>query len=364
MFTETDHEMMAEALALARRGLYTTQPNPRVGCVVALGPSIVGRGFHARAGGPHAEIGALSDAGLAAKGATAYVTLEPCCHQGRTAPCTEALIAADVARVVYAHDDPNPLVAGKGRRRLLEAGIAVESGLMRDEARALNPGYLSRFERGRVFVRSKIAISLDGRTALRSGESKWITGEAARGEVQEWRARSSAILTGIGTVLADDPRLDARLDIPALEIMQPARVILDSNLKIPASARLFDQGGPVHVISASPGEGPPRATTHHVAADPGGVALEEVMAVLQHLEFNEVLVEAGATLNGSLLKAGLVDELIVYMAAHLLGEGGRALANVGVFENMSERIEFSLRDVTPVGNDLRLILEPRAQGKT
>ncbi len=370
MFNDFDRAMMGEALELARRGLFTTHPNPRVGCVLARDTAVVGRGFHAYAGGPHAEVGALGEAGLAAKGATAYVTLEPCSHQGRTAPCADALIAANVARVIYAHDDPNPLVAGKGRQRLLDAGIAVDVGLMRAEARALNPGYLSRHERGRVFLRSKIAISLDGRTALQNGESKWISGESARAEVQHLRARSSAILTGIGTVLRDDPRLDVRIEPgpdvdmrpPPADSMQPARVILDGRLRLPPGARVFRQGGPVHVICADENATDlAGATLHRVAAGPGGVNLAEVMAILLQLEFNEVLVEAGATLNGSLLAAGLVDELIVYMAPHLLGEGGRALANVGVLDDMSQRMDFAIMDVTAVGDDLRLTLKPRKQ---
>ncbi|NNF52673.1 MAG: bifunctional diaminohydroxyphosphoribosylaminopyrimidine deaminase/5-amino-6-(5-phosphoribosylamino)uracil reductase RibD, partial [Gammaproteobacteria bacterium] len=295
----------------------------------------------------------------AAKGATAYVTLEPCCHHGRTGPCSEALIKAGVARVVYASDDPNPLVAGKGRQRLAEAGISVEAGLMPEDARALNPGYFSRHERGRVFLRSKIAVSLDGRTALANGESKWITGEAARSEVQHLRARSSAVLTGIGTVLADDPRLDVRLSEPGGGFIQPVRVILDSDLKTPAGARVFDQGGAVHMISAkAAAAGKFQAVHHCVPSAQVGVDLQAVMRVLYELGCNEVLVEAGPTLNGSLLLAGLVDELVVYMAPHLLGEGGRALANVGIFEEMAQRIELSITGVSKVGDDLRLTLEP------
>lgn len=363
MFTKLDREMMSEALALAHEGLYTTHPNPRVGCVLAQEGVVVGRGFHARAGGAHAEIEALRAAGEAARGATAYVTLEPCCHHGRTPPCTDALIAANVARVVYAHADPNPLVAGGGHARLSAAGIVVESGLLRDEARALNPGYLSRCERGRVFLRSKLAISLDGRTALGNGESKWITGKAAREEVQQWRGRSSAILSGIGTVLADNPGLNARLDLPEVKLMQPARVILDTNLRLPADARLFREGGPVHVITASEKSAHlDQATVHKVNAGPDGVDLEAVMSVLMQLGFNEVLVEAGASLNGSLLAAGLIDELVIYMATSLMGEGGRPLAKVGSFEHMSQRIPLSLREVSTVGEDLRMVLQPVEKG--
>ena len=362
MFTEIDGEMMGEALALARRGMHTTHPNPRVGCVLASASSIVGRGFHARAGEAHAEIAALNEAGAAAHGSTAYVTLEPCAHHGRTGPCCDALIEAGVKRVVFANDDPNPLVAGKGCRGLLEAGITVESGLMNEEARALNPGYFSRHERGRVFLRSKIAISLDGRTALANGASKWISGDAARGEVQQLRARSSAILTGVDTVLADDPRLDVRLREAGAEFIQPLRVILDSHVRTPAGARVFERGGTVHLISADDGaQNLPRAVHHRVGAAPEGVDLHEVMGVLMELGCNEVLVEAGPALNGSLLSAGLVDELVIYMAPHLLGESGRALAHLGVLKKMSQRIELSLTDVTPVGEDLRLTLVPRSK---
>lgn len=363
MFSELDREFMQAALAEAGGGLYTTQPNPRVGCVIAKGNRVVGRGLHKIAGGPHAEIDALADAGLEARGATAYVTLEPCCHQGRTGPCTEALIAADVARVVYAHEDPNPEVAGKGARRLQEAGIAVAGGLLEDAARALNEGYLSRVERGRPFVRCKVGISLDGRTALADGHSQWITGKAARADVQHYRARSSAIVTGIGTVLADDPHLNARLALPGIEIHQPARVILDSRLRTPPDARLFAAGGPVHVFTAADsGSQLPRATVHAVPAGETGLDLAAVMAALAELEFNEVLVEAGAILTGSLLQAGLVDELLVYQAPVLLGKDARGLADFGPLRAMSERLEFELRESTVVGEDLRLALRPRVAG--
>lgn len=361
MFCDFDRAMMAEALALARRGLYTTDPNPRVGCVLAKDRTIVGRGFHAFAGGPHAEIAALAEAGEAARGATAYVTLEPCCHTGRTGPCTEALVAAGIARVVYADQDPGPAVAGRGRRDLQDAGIAVAEGLLRDEARALNPGYLSRVERGRPFLRSKIAVSLDGRTALQSGASKWITGDAAREDVQRWRAQSSAIMTGIGTVLQDDPHFDARVALPETEVVQPARVVLDKQLRMPHDARLFAKGGPVHILTtASKPAGPERANIHRVPAGPGGVSLADVMTVLAQLQFNEVLVEAGAILNGALLKAGLVDELLLYVGPHLMGESAQGLANIGVLRDMSDRMQFKLHDTTVIGDDLRLVLRPLA----
>ena len=248
IFTDTDARHMARALELARRGLYTTDPNPRVGCVIAKDGKIVGEGFHARAGEPHAEINALRAAGAAARGATVYLTLEPCCHHGKTPPCTEALIAAGVARVVAAMQDPNPRVAGQGFAELKQAGIGNASGLMQSEAEVLNPGFISRMQRGRPFVRVKLAASLDGRTALANGESKWITGEPARADVQHWRARSSAILTGIGTVLADDPSLNVR----AFDVgRQPLRVVLDSQLQMSPKAKMLALPGATLVVTAS-----------------------------------------------------------------------------------------------------------------
>lgn len=367
-FSELDSVMMAGAIRQARKGLFTTQPNPRVGCVLAHGDTVIGAGFHASAGGPHAEIVALEAAGDRARGATAYVTLEPCCHTGRTGPCTEALIEAGIARVVYAHEDPNPAVAGQGGARLEAAGITVQGGLMSEEARALNPGYLMRIECGRPFVRCKVAVSLDGRTALASGDSKWITGEAAREDVQRWRARSSAIMTGIGTVLADDPRLDLRQDPrPAgvqAALVQPARVVLDSRLRIAADARIFKTGGPVHVFTAEEGSGPAGACVHRVPGAAGGVELGSVMSALAALEINELLVEAGATLTGALLCAGLMDELLLYQAPHLLGEGARSLAVIGMVEDMARRPEFTISEVTRFGEDLRLRLKPaRSRGR-
>lgn len=358
MFSDTDHSMMHAALALAGRGMYTTHPNPRVGCVIGRGSTIVGRGFHARAGGPHAEIAALADAGDEARGATAYVTLEPCCHTGRTGPCTSALIEAAVSRVVFAHEDPNPVVAGKGAQRLLAAGIDVQHGLLSEEARALNPGYLQRVQKGRPYIRSKIAISLDGRTALADGTSKWITGSEARADVQHWRGRSSAILTGIGTVLSDDPGLDLRLELPGVQPLQPARVVLDSALRLPVGAKLFLRGGPVHVITTGKGLRRGEAIVHRVRGGEDGLDLPSVMVTLAALEFNEVLVEAGATLNGALLQAGLVDELLIYVAPDLLGDSARGLARIAALASMDERIKFEFVEVVPFGRDLRLTLRP------
>lgn len=358
-FSPDDARYMARALVLARRGLYTTDPNPRVGCVIVRDGRVVGEGWHVRAGEPHAEILALAVAGDQARGATVYLTLEPCCHHGRTPPCSEALIAAGVARVVAAMEDPNPKVAGKGFAALAAHGILVEHGLMAAEAQALNPGFVQRMRSGRPYVRLKLAASLDGRTALASGEAKWITGEAARADVQRLRARSSAILTGIGTVLADDPSLTVR----AFDIgRQPLRVVLDEQLQMPATARLLRLPGKTVIVAA--GNDAERAMALRQAgaeivvlpatAD-GRVSLPALMQELARREVNEVLVEAGATLCGALLRANLVDELVLYYAPHLLGDSARGMFALPPLADMAGRIEVQITDVRPVGRDWRLI---------
>lgn len=365
--TESDARVaMSRALRLARRGLFTAHPNPRVGCVIERDGEIVGEGWHEYTGGPHAEVNALSSAGERARGATVYVTLEPCVHHGRTPPCTEALIAAGVARVVYAASDPNPRVAGAGEQCLRAAGIRVEGGLLAREAAALNRGFAMRMTRGRPWVRLKLATSLDGRTALADGRSQWITGEAARADGQRWRARSGAILTGVGTVLADDPALTVRLADLGSRFSQPRRIVLDSALRTPPTARLFAGGGDVHVMTAC--EAPERraaleavgARVDRLAADAqGGVGLADALAALAALEVNEVLVEAGPRLAGGLLGAGLVDELLVYMASHVLGSTGRGMFDLPPLEDMDARPEFELRELRAVGPDLRLRYAPR-----
>ncbi|HKT31830.1 MAG TPA: bifunctional diaminohydroxyphosphoribosylaminopyrimidine deaminase/5-amino-6-(5-phosphoribosylamino)uracil reductase RibD [Gammaproteobacteria bacterium] len=361
MFTAADHVHMAEALRLAEQGLYTTDPNPRVGCVIVKDDKVVSRGFHRKAGEPHAEVLALREAGIQARGATVYVTLEPCVHFGRTPPCADALIETGVARVIAAMRDPNPLVAGKGFAKLQVAGIETANGLLEDQARALNPGFISRMTRGRPWVRSKLAVSLDGRTALSSGESKWISGEAAREDVQYWRARSSAILTGIGTLLADDPALTVRL--PG-DWRQPRRVVVDSSLRTPPTARILKQPGETHiatVIADSARQAPlARAGAQFLAlsAKDGHVDLVALMQRLAQMECNEVLVEAGAGLNGVLLAAGLLDELIIYMAPCVLGDSARGMFHLPPFEKMQQRSELSLTDVRMVGGDLRVIAQP------
>lgn len=356
MATAQDSRWMAQALRLAELGLYGTSPNPRVGCVLVAAGTMVGSGWHRRAGEPHAEVLALREAGDKARGATAYVTLEPCSHHGRTPPCADALIAAGVARVVVAMQDPNPQVAGAGIARLCAAGIAVETGLMEAAARELNQGFIARMTRGRPWLRSKIAMSLDGRTALANGVSQWITGEAARMDVQHWRARSCAVLTGINTVLADDARLTVR---GVKTERQPLRVVLDSSLRMPPTARVL-QGGNVLVYTSVDDPEKIGALENggaSVSVLGGGNGQVDLRAVLQDLArrgCNEVLVEAGSVLNGALLRAGLVDELLLYMAPQLLGDMARGAAALGKLTALEQRLDLEWRDVRQVGRDLRI----------
>jgi len=355
-----DHALMARAVQLARRGRYTADPNPRVGCVIVQDEKIVGEGWHERAGGPHAEVVALRDAGAAARGATAYITLEPCCHHGRTPPCTDALLEAGIARVVMASRDPNPAVAGEGERRLVAAGIAVDAGILDGEARALNVGYMQRRQSGRPYVRSKIAASLDGRTALANGVSQWITGAAARADVQRLRARSSAIMTGAGTVVSDDPSLNVRSEDLG-DVLQPLRVIVDSGLRTPPDARTLSLSGDVTVFTVA-GDAAKHAPLETAGArievvgtmPNGRVDLDAALRRLGELEINEVLVEAGTRLNGALLQAGLIDELVVYMAGSILGRHARGMFDIQELTDMDARVEFDLVDVRRVGDDLRL----------
>ncbi len=356
-FDPRDHALMAQALALAARGLYTARPNPMVGCVIARDGEVVGEGWHPRTGEPHAEVFALRQAGERARGATAYVTLEPCAHVGRTPPCADALVAAGVARVVAAMRDPFPRVDGAGFARLQAAGVAVASGLMEAQARELNRGFLSRMERGRPWLRVKLATSLDGRTAMASGESKWITGEAARADVQRWRARSSAILTGADTVLADDPALTVRLEESA-EFVPPLRVVLDTRLRSLARGRVRDGSAPTLYLHG-PDAVPPAGVEAEFAAVPlqdGRPDLAAALRLLGERGLNEVQVEAGPVLCGALLRAGLVDELLLYQAPLLLGDGARPLfAGLGI-EAMAERRPFVLVDEARFGDDRRLLL--------
>jgi len=357
MISQQDHAYMARALRLAKRGMYTTDPNPRVGCVLVNDDVIVGEGWHECAGGPHAEIVALNAAGASARGATAYVTLEPCCHHARTPPCTDALIAAGIGRVVFASDDPNPDVSGAGARQLVAAGIDVEGGVMSDSADPLNVGYLMRRRTGRPYVRSKIAASLDGRTALENGESRWITGAAARADVQRLRARSSAVLTGVGTILSDDPSLNVR-DVALGDVRQPVRVIADSRLRTPVDARTLSLPGTVRIYCTD-ARSPDKllatgAEVEVVAADDQHVSLPAMLDSLGELQVNELLVEAGPGLNGALMAAGLIDELIVYSASHILGSNARGMFDGPSPATMESRIELQLVDLRRVGDDCRL----------
>lgn len=358
-----DHLHMAHALRLAERGLWTTDPNPRVGCVIAHGEEIVGEGFHERAGEAHAEVFALREAGERARGASAYVTLEPCAHTGRTGPCAEALIAAGVARVVCASEDPFPKVAGRGLERLRQAGIAVETGLMRDAARELNRGFFSRIERGRPWCRLKIAATLDGRTGLGDGTSQWLTGKAARADNMRWRARSSALVTGIGTVLADDPMLTVRMDSDT-KFAPPLRVVLDSSLRIPVGARVLDDAAPTLVCCAPESVArnrhvPPAqllSCPHHAT----GLGLAVVLAELAQRGCNEVQVEAGPTLSGAFVHVGLVDELLLYVNPSVLGDTGLAMLALPALAKLDARERFRIADTRMVGEDLRLLLRPVA----
>jgi diaminohydroxyphosphoribosylaminopyrimidine deaminase/5-amino-6-(5-phosphoribosylamino)uracil reductase len=354
---------MHRALELARNGLYTTDPNPRVGCVLVKDGVVVGDGWTAPAGGPHAERVAIDRAGAAARGATAYVTLEPCNHTGRTGPCTDALIAAGVARVVCAVRDPNTAVAGGGIEALEAAGLEVEVGVLEAEARTVNPGYWMRMERGRPLVRSKLAVSLDGRTALTNGKSQWITSADAREDVHRWRARSSAVMTGVGTIAADDPSLNARLDEVGIDVVQPSRVIVDSQLRTPERARTLSLPGERLIFTM-------QAKSEKIAAlKQQGVSIErvggaeqcdlrEIMSRLGELECNEVWVEAGPGLNGALLSEGLIDELVIYVAPMLLGSTARGMFDLDELTELTQCPRLDFDEIRAIGPDLRIIATP------
>ena len=363
-FSAFDEAAMRRALELAARGLYSTQPNPRVGAVLARDEEIVGEGWHARAGEAHAEPIAIRAAGERARGATAYVTLEPCSHHGRTPPCVDVLLAAGVRRVVYAVGDPNPKVNGQGARRLADAGVTVQSGLLAAEAESLNAGFLKRMRRGLPFVRLKIGASLDGRTALANGASQWITSKESRADVQHWRALSGAVLTSANTVLADDPRLDVRIDAPR----QPLRVVLDRRRRVRKTARILNPPGKVLLFAAAT----PRkrgaveetlgaARIERVRTARAQLDLTRVMRRLAELEINEVLVECGPKLAGALLAAGLVDEWLLYMAPMLLGGTARPLAALPRLTRLADAPRFDIVESASVGPDLRLRLVPQRE---
>ncbi len=358
-FSATDHAMMARALRLAERGAWTTRPNPMVGCVLAHGGDVVGEGWHQRAGGPHAEVFALRAAGERARGATAYVTLEPCAHHGRTPPCCDALIDAGVGRVVCALGDPFEHVDGRGLAALRAAGIAIDVGLLEAEAREQNRGFLSRLERGRPWLRIKLATSLDGRTALASGESKWITSEAARADVQHWRARAGALISSGETVRADDPRLTARVDG---DCVPPLRVIVTRRAgSLSREAAIWREPGPVLIVDADQAQ--PREPSTGVDVEwlslpdgDGGVDLPALLQQLAARGINETQVEAGPRLAGALFAHGLVDELLVYQAPLLLGERGRPLLGGIDPRDMGGRVALQMVETRQVGNDMRLLL--------
>jgi diaminohydroxyphosphoribosylaminopyrimidine deaminase/5-amino-6-(5-phosphoribosylamino)uracil reductase len=364
-FSAFDEAAMRRALDLAQRGLYSTQPNPRVGAVLARDEEIVGEGWHERAGEPHAEPIAVRAAGDRARGATAYVTLEPCSHHGRTPPCVDVLLAAGVRRVVYAVGDPNPRVNGAGAARLREAGLKVQSGLLEAEASALNAGFLMRMRHRRPFIRLKTGASLDGKIALANGDSQWITSEAARADVQHWRAQSGAVLTSAATVIADDPRLDVRIETPR----QPMRVVLDRRRTVRKTARILAAPGDVLVFAAPTRErkgGPSderlaNARVERIRVSRSHLDLNAVFARLAELEVNDVLVEAGSRLAGALFALGLVDEWLLYIAPKLLGKDAKPLAALARLTRLDAAPEFELLDSKGVGPDVRLRLKPKGK---
>ncbi|MEX2479294.1 MAG: bifunctional diaminohydroxyphosphoribosylaminopyrimidine deaminase/5-amino-6-(5-phosphoribosylamino)uracil reductase RibD [Gammaproteobacteria bacterium] len=367
MSAALDLAFMREALALAARGRHSTSPNPAVGCVLVRDGAVVARGYHERAGAAHAEVRALCAAGAAARGATAYVSLEPCNHHGRTGPCTEALIEAGIARVVYACDDPNPQVAGQGAARLRAAGIDVTAGVAAAEAVVLNRGFFKRMRSGRPFVRIKLAMSLDARVALASGESQWITGPAARAEVQRLRAEACAVVTGSATVLADDPALTVRDPAFAMAGRQPRRVIVDRRLRTPPAARLFTLPGETRVLTESDDPerlAPLRASGAVVECfAPGALQPDTVLAHLAPLGVNEVLVEAGPTLAGAFLVARACDELVVHLAPKLLGLAARTAFEIQSPTRLSDAFGLDLVSSTPVGDDIALVFTPRSRSQ-
>jgi diaminohydroxyphosphoribosylaminopyrimidine deaminase/5-amino-6-(5-phosphoribosylamino)uracil reductase len=353
VFSAFDEAMMRRALALAAKGLYTTTPNPRVGCVITRGETIVAEGWHERAGEPHAEAVALTLAGESAQGASVYVNLEPCSHYGRTPPCAGALINAKVARVIAALRDPNPQAA-RGGEALAAAGIGFEHGLLEDEARELNIGFLSRIRRGRPWVRLKIAATLDGRSALASGASQWITGKEARRDGHRWRARACAVLTGVGTVTADDPQLTVReVETPR----QPLRVIVDSRLETPRGAKIL-QGDRVLIFAARQAPAPENADVVVLPNAHGKVQLPRMLEELARRGVNELHVEAGFRLNGSLVREGCVDEFLLYLNPSFLGDGAQGMLDLPAVAALEQRLSLKLVSVERLGEDLRILARP------
>ncbi len=349
---------MSHALQLAEKGLYSAAPNPRVGCVITQQDKLIASGWHERTGQPHAEINALNSAVSDVRGATAYITLEPCSHHGRTPPCAHALIQAGIAKVIVAMQDPNPLVSGRGCALLQQAGMTVQTGLLQDEANKLNLGFVTRMRHQRPWVRLKIAASLDGKTALTNGASQWITGEAARQDGHRWRARSCAVLTGMGTLIKDDPQLTVR---HIKTSRQPKKVVVDKQLAIPLDAKLL-QGEEVFIFTANPDNPEKVATLNALGAQvillpdaQGNVDLQKMIHQLADLEMNELLVEAGSGLSGSLISAGLVDELILYLAPHLLGDVAQGMVKLPELTDLSQKVSLEFQDVRKIGQDIRVI---------
>ena len=361
MTADQDAAFMAKAIKLAHRGIYTTDPNPHVGCVLVKNGHIIAEGWTQRAGFAHAEADALAKT-PDARGATAYVTLEPCSHHGRTGPCCDALIAAGISRAVIASQDPNPLVCGRGLQKLREAGIEVVLGVLQQDAEQLNRGFFKRMQQGLPWIRSKLAMSLDGRTALASGESQWITSPLAREDVQRHRAESSAIVVGIGTVLCDDPQLNARVDF---DLEQPVKVVLDSALRMPANAKMLQNAAETWIMTCS--QDPVRhrqlqdagCRIWQIEARDGRLDLHQVFKLLAELSINTVWVEAGATLNGALLTGKLVDEWIIYMASCILGDEGRGLFHLPDIHSMADKKHLNLVNVRQLGPDLRMTFNSR-----
>ena len=374
-------EYMQRAIRLAKKGLYTTDPNPRVGCVIVKDDEIVGEGWHQRAGKEHAEINALKQAGSRAEGATVYVTLEPCSHIGKTPPCADALIDAGVKKVFAAMKDPNPLVAGSGLKKLNDAHIETDSGLLESQARELNPGFVKRMESGRPYVRVKLAMSLDGRTAMATGESQWISSDASRDDVQRLRAESSAILTGIDTVLADDPSMNVRMTADELKIgshgdepsadenskpvRQPKRIVLDSRFRMPSDAKIFSVDGECIVyttVNVDNKESYPYTIENIDSSGESSKAHMDLHALMRDLadkEINLIHVEAGSVLSGALLKNDLVDEIIIYMAPHIMGDSAKGLFHLPELEKMKDRVSLKIKDVRSIGSDVRIIAQPQ-----
>ncbi len=355
----SDRRYMSRAIKLARQGLCSTHPNPRVGCVLVCDDRIIGEAAHLQAGSGHAEIRALDNAGNT-QGATCYVSLEPCSHQGRTGPCADALIEAGISRVIAAMKDPNPAVSGQGLRRLQEAGIETSCGLLEDESRLLNPGFIKRMQTGRPFVRCKLGMSLDGRTAMASGESQWITSESARSDVQRLRAQSSAIITGIETVLADDPSLTVRDDSLSTLGRQPVRIVVDSKLRLPVDSKMLALDGETWVYATQFSESVADELSQHgvmvkqIVSSNKQVDLSAMLDDLGAQAINEALLEAGPTLCGAMLQQGLVDELVLYMAPMLMGADARGLVNLPLVETLNDSIKLDVQDIRRVGDDWRI----------